>query len=161
MPEFHCKSVDHTIDATPCHKSTMTTLDHPADTSITNGLKIVSYGVNSKGEYELTPEDVWLPVNVVNTQAWREIEKSIAASKELISAGRASCLHYHMTANQMDVGLLAQYTGQARWRVRLHLIPFFFQRLDANTLKKYAELFKISLDDLTQGRLLPPLYLHQ
>jgi hypothetical protein len=28
--------------------STMTILNHPADTSITNGLKIVSYGVNSR-----------------------------------------------------------------------------------------------------------------
>jgi hypothetical protein len=63
-----------------------------------------------------------------------------------------------MTANQMDTGLLAQYTGQPRWQVCLHLVPFFFHRLPAGTLKKYSELFKISPDDLTQGRLRPPLY---
>ncbi|MDO9043417.1 MAG: hypothetical protein Q7U64_13925 [Desulfocapsaceae bacterium] len=132
--------------------------DHPADESITNGLKIISYGVNSKGEYELTLDDVWQPVNVVNTQAWQEIDKNIAASKDRIAAGRVSCLHYYMTANQMDTGLLAQYTGQARWKVCLHLVPFFFKRLSADTLKKYAELYQISPDDLTQGRLQPPLY---
>jgi hypothetical protein len=46
--------------------------ENPADENITNGLKIISYGVNSKGEYELTPDDVWQPVNVVNTQAWQK-----------------------------------------------------------------------------------------
>jgi hypothetical protein len=128
--------------------------DHPADDNITNGLKIVSYAVNGKG----TPDDVWQPVNVVNAQAWQEIEKNIAASKDKIAAGRVSCLHYYMTANQMDTGLLAQYTGQRRWQVFLHLVPFFFKRLPASILKKYAELFQISPDDLTQGRLRPPLY---
>jgi len=130
----------------------------PADENITNGLKIISYGVNSKGEYELTPDDVWQPVNVVNSQAWQEIEKNITASKVKIAAGQVSCLHYYMTANQMDTGLLAQYIGQRRWQVCLHLVPFFFKRLSATTLKKYAELYQISPDDLTQGRLRPPLY---
>jgi hypothetical protein len=161
VPKSHSTYGFITIGVTPCHKSTMTTLNHPADENITNGLKIISYGVNSKGEYELTPDDVWQPVNVVNAQAWQEIEKNITASKDKIADGRASCLHYYMTANQMDTGLLAQYTGQPRWRVCLHLMPFFFHRLPADTLKKYAELFKIFPDDLTQGRLRPPLYLHQ
>ena len=126
----------------------------PADENITNGLKIVSYAVNGKG----TPDDVWQPVNVVNAQAWQEIDKNIAVSKDKIAAGRVSCLHYYMTANQMDTGLLAQYTGQTRWQVCLHLVPFIFKRLPADTLKKYAELFQISPDDLTQGRFRPPLY---
>ncbi len=136
----------------------MTTLDHPAEGNITNGLKIIHYGVNSKGEYELTPDDVWQPVNIVNHQAWQEIEKNIAASKDKIASGRVSCLHYYMTANQMDTSLLAQYTGQPRWKVCLHLLPFFFKRLSATALQKYAELYQMSPDDLTQGRLRPPLY---
>ena len=136
----------------------MTTLDNPTDENITDGLKIISYAVNSQGEYELTPDDVWQPVNVVNHQAWQEIDKNIAASKDKIAAGRVSCLHYYMTANQMDTGLLAQYTGLRRWQVCLHLVPFIFKRLSAGTLKKYAELYQISPDDLTQGRLRPPLY---
>lgn len=131
---------------------------HPADDNITNGVKIISYAINSNGEYELRPDDVWQPVNVVNTQAWLEIEKNIIASKDKIAAGRVSCLHYYMTANQMDTGLLAQYTGQRRWQVCLHLVPFIFKRLSATTLKKYANLYRISPEDLTQGRLLPPLY---
>ena len=135
--------------------------DHAVDEDITNGLKIVSYAVNSKGEYELTPDYVWQPVNVVNHQAWLEIEKKIVSSRDKVAAGRVSCLHYYMTANQMDIGLLARYTGQPRWKVCLHLVPSIFKRLPARTLKKYAELYKISPEDLTQGLLRPPLYHHK
>ncbi|OGQ94370.1 MAG: hypothetical protein A2521_09870 [Deltaproteobacteria bacterium RIFOXYD12_FULL_57_12] len=132
--------------------------DHSSDEGITDGLKIVSYALNSKGEYELTPDFVWSPVNVANHQAWREIEKQITKSREKVAAGRVSCLHYYMIANQMDTGLLAQYTGQPRWKVCLHLIPFIFNRLPASTLKNYAKLYKISPDDLIKGRLRPPIY---
>lgn len=135
--------------------------DHSSEEDITDGLKIVSYAVNSKGEYELIPDYVWQPVNVVNHQAWQEIEKNIAASKDKIAAGRVSCLHYYMTANQMDTSLLAQYTGQPRWKVCLHLLPCIFNRLSVKTLQKYAELYKISPDDLTQGRLQPLIHNHQ
>ncbi|MBI5556895.1 MAG: hypothetical protein HY885_04605 [Deltaproteobacteria bacterium] len=136
----------------------MTTADHPLDEDITEGQKIVSYSVNRQGEYELVPEFIWQPVNVVNHQAWREIEKKIARSRQKILAGQVSCLHYYMTANQMDPALLAQYTGQSRWKVLMHLVPFIFKRLSLDTLRSYAQLFRISVDDLSKGRLEPPVY---
>jgi hypothetical protein len=139
----------------------MTTADPPPDEDITEGQKIVSYSVNRQGEYELAPEFIWQPVNVVNHQAWREIEKKIALSRHKVLAGQVSCLHYYMTANQMDPGLLGQYTGQCRWKVMLHLVPFIFKRLSVDTLRIYAQLFRISVDDLSQGRLEPPVYNRQ
>ena len=123
---------------------------------ITDGLKIVSYVINDRGKYELTPDFLWQPVTVVNHQAWEEIAKKTTISRNKVAAGRVSCLHYYMTANQMDIGLVAQYTGQPRWKVCLHLVPFVFARVSADTLRKYAELYKISLDDLCKGRLLAP-----
>lgn len=135
--------------------------DQSSDNGITEGLKSVSYSVNSKGEYELVPGSGWQPVNVVNRQAWREIEKKIALSRKKVASGRVSCLHYYMTANQMDIGLLARYTEHSRWLVRLHLIPFIFNRLNPDTIKKYADLFMVSPDDLTSGKLKAPIYNHK
>ncbi len=135
-----------------CHPST--------DVGITGGLKTVSYVADSRGHQELVSASIWQPVDIVNRQAWQVIENQINASKEKIAAGRASCLHYYMTANQMDIHLLAQYTRQTRWLVRLHLIPALFNRLGAATINKYAHFFKVSPDDLIQGRLKPPIY-HQ
>jgi hypothetical protein len=53
----------------------------------------------------------------------------------------------------MDTGLLAKYTAQPRWLVRLHLVPFFFNRLRAVTLNKYVKIFKVPQGDLIQGKL--------
>jgi len=130
------------------------------DNGIADGLKTVSYVADTKGNQELVPGSIWQPVNIVNRQAWQEIEKHIELSKEKVASGRVSCLHYYMTANQMDIGLLAQYTRQARWRVHLHLIPFFFKRLRVTTINRYAEVFQVSPDDLIQGALRPPVYNH-
>ncbi|WP_339134720.1 MAG: hypothetical protein WGN25_16115 [Candidatus Electrothrix sp. GW3-4] len=129
--------------------------------SVTGGLHTISYIADAQGEQELIPGSVWQPVNIVNRQAWEEIEQHIAASKEKIAQDRVSCLHYYMIANQMDIGLLARYTGQARCLVRLHLIPFFFRRLGQKTLDRYAKVFLVSSKDLRQGILKDPVYNQQ
>jgi hypothetical protein len=136
-------------------------VEQPPEKDVADGLATVSYSMNSAGQYELVSGSGWQPVNVVNAQAWREIEKNIAAARDKVRSGRASCLQYYMTANQMDAGLLARYTGQPYWRVRLHLIPFFFSRLSPDIIGKYAELFQISTVDLTSGALKPPVYEHR
>jgi hypothetical protein len=134
---------------------------HPDGQGITSGLKIVSYAVNDRGQYELSRDFFWQPVHVVNDQAWQEIARKIALSREKVAAGQVSCLHYYMTANQMNIGLVAQYTGQARWKVLLHLVPLVFRRLSGDTLGKYADLYRVSPDDLRAGRLLAPIYNHE
>jgi hypothetical protein len=115
---------------------------------------------DTKGNQGLEPGSFWQPVNDVNRQAWLEIEKLIALSKDKVASGKVSCLHFYMTANLMDVGLLAQYSSQARWRVRLHLRPFFFNRLGSVAINRYAEVFQVSPDDLIRGKLRPPVYCH-
>jgi hypothetical protein len=134
--------------------------DYPTDEEITDGVRIVSYSVSQNGEFELVPGTGWKPMNVANRQAWIEIEKKIIESTKKVKAGRVSCLHYYMTANQMDIALLAQYTRQSRWRVRMHFIPFIFKRLCPERLNKYAALFQVSKEDLENCRLKAPVYDH-
>lgn len=133
-------------------------MEKSSDDTITDGLKIISYIANGEGNQELVSGSMWQPVNIVNRQAWQEIEKQVEASKAKVAAGKVSCLHYYMTANQMDIGLLARYTGQSRWCVMLHLLPPVFRRLRGTTLNKYAEIFKVSKSDLIKGRLGAPVY---
>jgi hypothetical protein len=132
--------------------------DTSAADGITDGLKIISYVANNKGSQELVSGSMWDPVAIFNRQAWQVIEKQIEASKEKVASGRVSCLHYYMTANQMDTALLAKYTGQSRWLVRLHMVPFFFSRLRVGILEKYIEVFKISLNDLSPSTLKQTVY---
>jgi hypothetical protein len=136
----------------------MDRIDKSFDNDITDGLKIISYVAGNDGSHELVPDSMWHPVSIVNRQAWQEIEKKIESSKTKIAIGKVSCLHYYMTSSQMDTGLLAKYTGQPRWLVCLHMIPFFFNRLRAETLNKYVKIFKVSQHDLVQGQLGAPVY---
>lgn len=136
----------------------MDSLIQSAESGITDGIKIVSYVKDDQGNQELVAGSMWHPVDIVNRQAWAEIDKQIKTAKEKVAAGRVSCLYYYMTANQMNTSLLASYTGQSRWMVRLHMVPFFFLRMRARTLNKYGEIFKVSVDDLLAGRLRPPVY---
>ena len=129
-----------------------------ADKGITDGLEIAGYVRDDRGNQELVAGSMWHPVDIVNRQAWAEIERQIEAAQVKVVAGRASCLLYYMVANQMTTSLLASYASQSRWVVRLHLVPFFFHRLSAHTLQRYATIFNVSVDDLQAGRLRPPVY---
>lgn len=136
----------------------MKTSANDSEKDIAENINTVSYTADADGNQKPVSRPYWQPVNVVNHQAWREINKQIESSKKKIRTGRLSCLHYYMTANQMSVGLLARYTGQSSLLVRLHLLPFIFTRLGRETLQLYSDLFRVKVEDLAQGNLKPPLY---
>jgi len=132
---------------------------HPSrEPDINDGLRIINYRADSDGRCRRHQGYGWQPVNIVNHQAWQEIEKQIGAAKRRIAAGTASCLYYYMIANQMSPALLARYTDQPSWLVRLHLRPFVFKRLGRATLQKYADVFQVAPADLAAGELQAPIY---
>jgi hypothetical protein len=74
-----------------------------------------------------------------------------------IETGAQSTLAYYMVRQQMDPQLLSAYAGIARWRVKRHLKPAVFARLDAAALRPYTELFGISVEQLRRLPELPLL----
>ena len=123
--------------------------DVPQDVGLNQGLSEITYAVDDDGSYVQVPSLGWEPKNIANQQAWGVIRKEIVFVIEQIRSGKRSPLAYHMTKNLMDVGLLASYMGLSRWRVRRHLKPAGFNRLDQALLKRYAEVFGISSGALT------------
>ncbi|HET97487.1 MAG TPA: hypothetical protein ENN98_02035 [Desulfurivibrio alkaliphilus] len=130
----------------------------PNDTGITEGGREIRYAVDESGLYSPVGSTGWEPVNIANSLAWEKIRQEVAATVTAIESGRLSPLAYYMALNQMDSALLAGYAGISRWRVRLHLKPFFFRRLNSKALARYADLFNINPDDLRRGKLFPPSY---
>jgi hypothetical protein len=53
-----------------------------------------------------------------------------------------------MEKNIMDLKLLADYAGLPKRKVRRHLKPENFNKLDDNILERYAETFGIGLEML-------------
>jgi hypothetical protein len=125
----------------------------PQDAAILEQWHEIAYAVDEQGNYVLVPSAGWEPSNLVNVQAWELIGVQIGKALEQIHQGMASPLLYHMERNQMDVGLLARYTGIARWRVKRHLKPRPYAALKPELRARYAEVFQISPEQLDE---LPP-----
>jgi len=50
----------------------------------------------------------------------------------------------------MNTKLLAQYSGSSRWRVKRHLKPVVFKRLNPAVLQRYSEVFGITVKQLQE-----------
>jgi hypothetical protein len=105
----------------------------------------VCYAVDETGKYVLVQSTGWEPKTVTNEQAWEVISEQVRAVVQGIHDGKLSILAYHMTKNQMTVGLLTKYVPWSRWRVKCHLKPKYFKKLPQDVLQRYADIFGISL----------------
>ena len=108
----------------------------------------VCYAVGENGQYKLIPSAGWEPKNIANDQAWEVIHRQVEETLIKVNAGDLSTLAYHMVKNQMNVSLLAKYAAISRWRVQRHLKPAVFQKLDSAILKRYADVFGLSVEQL-------------
>ena len=106
------------------------------------------YAVDENGEYVQVLSTGWEPKNAALMQAWEEINEQARTVYSRVQAGEASPLAFFMAQCMFDIRLLSDYTGLPRRKVRAHLEPESFGRLDEVTLKKYAEAFNITVEDL-------------
>ncbi len=125
--------------------------DVPQDAGISGNYgKEICYAVDDDGRYSLVPSLGWEPKNIANNQAWELIDQELINVVKRIKTGKLSPLAYHMIKNQMDIKLMAKYVKLSRFRVRRHLKPSVFRRLENDVLMRYANIFEISVDQLSQ-----------
>lgn len=108
------------------------------------------YAVDENGEYTTQNSTGWEPKTVALNNAIEEINQRIADAKTRVLAGKTSPIEYYMELHKMDVGILASYVGMWQWRVKRHFKPSVFKKLSQRILKKYAEVFDISVEELKQ-----------
>jgi hypothetical protein len=127
----------------------MKTSEVPQDRGIIpEDLHEICYAVDEGGNYVRVNSAGWAPKNIANDQAWEIIKTQTADALERIHAGQLSPLAFHMAINQMNVSLLSKYACLNRWRVKRHLKPDVFKRLKSDILKRYADVFGITLEQL-------------
>jgi hypothetical protein len=126
--------------------------DVPQDDGLNMGMCEVAYARDQRGRYVKVPSLGWEPKNVANEKAWEQVEEQIEEQVRLVREGRKSPLAYYMTLNLMDTGLLSRYMRMSRWRVKRHLKPRVFARLSHRILSRYAQLFEVSVEQLTSAR---------
>ena len=81
-------------------------------------------------------------------QAWDLFDDRIEAARQKVKAGEASPILYYMEKTLVTPMDLSMHTGLMIWRVKRHLKLKVFNRLSEKTLKKYAEAFNITLNQL-------------
>lgn len=122
--------------------------DVPQEFGLNAGCQEVNYAVDGDGRYTLEQSSGWEVKTIALQQAWDAIADQLQQVLVEIAAGKKSALAYYMVKNQMDSALLSQYSGVSHWRVKRHLKPAIFNKLAADKLAPYAELFGVNIEQL-------------
>jgi len=121
----------------------------PQDPGALNRLtKELSYAVDDKGNYTTALSAGWEVKNTALDVAWTDVEKRINDAKQKVLNGEASPLLYYMELKLMDPAIVASYTGFWKWQIKRHMKPGAFKKLSENKLKKYADVFEVTVDEL-------------
>ena len=104
--------------------------------------------IKKNGRYVQVLSEGWEPKNEAMRQAWKVIDDQVEEARQQVLAGKFSPVFYFMEKNQMNIKLLAEYAGIPKRKVKSHLKPSTFQKLDKETLERYAEAFNITPDRL-------------
>lgn len=115
---------------------------------LVNFTREVCYVKNDEGKYEADLSKGWQVKNDALDNAWNDINDRIEKAKNAVLTNEASPIVYFMEKDLMDLVVLTGYTGFWKWQVKRHLKPLPFQKLSEKKLKKYADAFGISVQEL-------------
>ena len=111
------------------------------------GTKAV-YAVDENGQYTRISTSGWEVEEVVLRDVVNDFEKLAREAKTRVVKGETSPIEYFMNKYFMDVPTLAASMGLTRWRVKRHLNPRVFNKLNAKLLQRYADFFQVDIDTL-------------
>ncbi|WP_281231218.1 hypothetical protein [Flavobacterium gelatinilyticum] len=113
-----------------------------------NNVKELLYATDENGNYTTTLSTGWEPKTIALSNSIDEINERIADAKQQVLNGEVSPIVYFMEINKMDLTILSSYVGFWKWRVKRHFKPSVFAKLNDKILKKYADTFEVSVDEL-------------
>lgn len=124
--------------------------DVPQDDEFShNGkFKEITYAVSEDGKFEEVLSVGYNPKNAALRQAWEEADEMIIEAAEQVLRGEKSPIAFYMEKNLMDLKILSQYMELPKRRVKKHLLPSGFEKLEDQLIKQYADVFKISIQEL-------------
>jgi len=111
-------------------------------------LKEPVYSVDENGNYTTVQSVGWDPKNAVMQQAWDAIHEKTEAVRQKVLSGELSPIAYYMEKEIMDTGLLSKYMGLWKWTVKKHLKQKHFEKLSDKLIKKYADIFELTLEEI-------------
>lgn len=106
------------------------------------------YVTDENNNYTTANSIGWDAKKAALEESMELINERIEEAKQNVANNIVSPIIYFMELNKMDLQVLAAYVGKWQWTVKRHAKPKIFKKLSDSTLKKYAETFGISIDEL-------------
>lgn len=111
-------------------------------------LKELCYAVDENGKYTTALSSGWEPKTIALEKSIQDINERIENAKQKVKNGIVSPIVYFMEVHKMDWVTLSDYVGMWQWRVKRHSKPTIFKKMNDRLLKKYADAFEISIEEL-------------
>ncbi|KFF14625.1 hypothetical protein IW15_04110 [Chryseobacterium soli] len=108
----------------------------------------VLYVTDENDNYTTANSVGWEAKKLALNESLDLINERIQEARQNVADHIASPIIYFMELNKMDLGVLSSYVGMWQWRVKRHAKPKVFKTLSESVLKKYADAFGISVDEL-------------
>jgi len=106
------------------------------------------YAIDESGKIVSAQTTGWKVEADATDIAWNAINKELEQMRRKVRQGQVSPLEYFMKLRLMDPSLLAENMGVSKWRLRWHLKPSVFRRLDGQWLARYAECLDLPVKTL-------------
>ena len=111
--------------------------------------RLTHYNMDDKGAFSHELKNNWGHKEITNKQTWIIAHERIDEARKRVLAGLSSPIDFYMETCIMDVKLLSEFVGIAKWRIRRHMKPSVFKKLSKKILQQYADAFEITIEQLT------------
>jgi len=111
-----------------------------------NGL--VHYAENEEGKFEKVLSNGWEPGYYSGYNIQVEFDELAEGAKKRIRSNESSSLEYFMYKACMDLPALSQFTEIPKRKVKKHLTPRGFEKLDDETLARYAHVLHTDIETI-------------
>ena len=124
--------------------------DLPQDESNLQSVNMteVLYVTDENDNYTTANSTGWDAKKAALEESMELINERIEEARKNVANNLVSPIIYFMELNKMDLQVLASYVGKWQWTVKRHAKPKNFKKLNDSTLKKYADTFGISVEEL-------------
>lgn len=108
----------------------------------------INYAVDKDGNYTKVSSSGWNAKTVALDESLNVLEERLRETIAKVRNGELSPIAYYMELHKMDIPILASYVGMWKCRVKRHLKPRIFYTLNEKTLRTYATIFEIDVNEL-------------
>ena len=107
------------------------------------------YVTDDEGNYTTLSSWGWEVKSIALEASLSRLQEQIDEAKADVLGGRKSPIVYYMLLNRMDWAVLADAMHRWQWVIKRHAKPSVFKKLSDKTLQQYAEVFGITVEELT------------